>query len=649
MFDYSEAFSRNLGWLSDLDQAQLKGKRVAIAGAGGVGGIHLVTLARLGIGAFHIADFDTYELANFNRQYGAKMSTIGKNKADVMAAEVRDIDPDADIKIFGEINESNIDAFLEGVDLYIDGLDVFVLHLREKLFAALEAKGIPAITAAPLGASSAYIVFKPGGMSFRNYFCLHEAQDNTERMVRFMAALAPERLQGMPKDMGWVHVPSQRVPSLVTGCQLAAAVASAEALKILTGTGKVWAAPYYHQFDAFTGRYVRGKLPFGNAGPLQRFKIKMISKILRGPDTGVRPKDVPDLNAPQVMQVLDFARWTPNGDNTQPWKFKVTSDRSVMVYPEIDQGNIYEYRQGQPVYYMLGCLLETMRLAASKFKWGLNWQLVAAAGGKWHLQVDFHDAPDIREHELTRFIKPRFTDRRPFSKRLLNAEQKAKLAACAQGDVQIDWYEGARKRDLVFLNARGLDLRLRMKRCFDVHQQVIDWERRYSRDKIPSTALGASPLTQKLMRFAMGSWQRIMFMNTYMMGTLTPRIEMDVMPGLCSAAFFVLRTPKLMGLPVGSMEWAKQAIEVGMVWQRFLLTATSMGLSTQPNMNAPICATFGAQIDPSLKARYAAFLEHYAHVLPADTAMVGRIGYPPKGISKSRSVRKPLSELLVKD
>ncbi len=39
---------------------------------GGVGGVHLMTLARLGIGKFTIADPDTFELANFNRQYGAE-------------------------------------------------------------------------------------------------------------------------------------------------------------------------------------------------------------------------------------------------------------------------------------------------------------------------------------------------------------------------------------------------------------------------------------------------------------------------------------------------------------------------------------------------------------------------------------------------
>ena len=55
-FDYATAFSRNLGWITEFEQAILRRKRVAIAGMGGVGGLHLLTLARLGLSTFRIAD-----------------------------------------------------------------------------------------------------------------------------------------------------------------------------------------------------------------------------------------------------------------------------------------------------------------------------------------------------------------------------------------------------------------------------------------------------------------------------------------------------------------------------------------------------------------------------------------------------------------
>ena len=99
-FDYGEAFSRNLGWVTQAEQERLRNARVCIAGLGGVGGVYLLTLARLGIGAFTIADFDTFALANFNRQAGATMSTMGRSKLDVMVEMARDINPGLEIRRF---------------------------------------------------------------------------------------------------------------------------------------------------------------------------------------------------------------------------------------------------------------------------------------------------------------------------------------------------------------------------------------------------------------------------------------------------------------------------------------------------------------------------------------------------------------------
>ena len=55
-FNYQEAFSRNEGLISKEEQEVLRNSRIAIPGLGGVGGVHLMTLARVGIGKFHIAD-----------------------------------------------------------------------------------------------------------------------------------------------------------------------------------------------------------------------------------------------------------------------------------------------------------------------------------------------------------------------------------------------------------------------------------------------------------------------------------------------------------------------------------------------------------------------------------------------------------------
>src|SRR6186713_2900679 len=77
---YERAFQRNLGLISDDEQQVLRRACVAVAGAGGVGGLHLLALARMGIGRFHLADYDTFEVSNFNRQFGATVSSIGQSK-----------------------------------------------------------------------------------------------------------------------------------------------------------------------------------------------------------------------------------------------------------------------------------------------------------------------------------------------------------------------------------------------------------------------------------------------------------------------------------------------------------------------------------------------------------------------------------------
>lgn len=52
-FDYDRAYSRNIGWVTEFEQAKLKKSRVAIAGLGGVGGENLLTLGRFGMSRAH--------------------------------------------------------------------------------------------------------------------------------------------------------------------------------------------------------------------------------------------------------------------------------------------------------------------------------------------------------------------------------------------------------------------------------------------------------------------------------------------------------------------------------------------------------------------------------------------------------------------
>ncbi|HJV26873.1 MAG TPA: ThiF family adenylyltransferase [Aromatoleum sp.] len=281
-FDYDAAFARNLGWVTEKEQKTLRQKRIAIAGMGGVGGVHLTTLARLGIGAFNISDFDTFDLVNFNRQAGATMSALGRPKVDVLAEMALEINPELKIERFPEgVSEANLDRFLDGVDLYVDGLDFFCFEARRATFAACRRKGIPAITAAPLGLGVAFLAFMPDSMSFEDYFRL-EGCAEWEMAIRFLLGLSPAMLQRpYLADQSRVNLAEHRGPSTVAACQLCAGVTATEALKILLRRGPVRPAPWGYQFDAYRNRLVRTWRPGGNRNPIQRLALWIARGQLR--------------------------------------------------------------------------------------------------------------------------------------------------------------------------------------------------------------------------------------------------------------------------------------------------------------------------------------------------------------------------------
>ena len=280
-FDYDRAFSRNIGWVTEQEQAILRSKRVAIAGLGGVGGIHLLTLARLGIGKFNIADLDAFELENFNRQVGASMTSLGQPKVDVLAMMAREINPELDIATFPHgVNAGNLGVFFDDVDLYIDGLDFFSFSAREQVFAHCAAHRIPAVTVAPLGISAALLNFLPGQMNFEDYFQL-AGQPELDKAIRFLVGLAPALLhRHYLADKTRVDLQQRRGPSTIMACQLCAGVAASEAFKILLKRGKVWSAPHGIQFDGYRNRFAHTWRPGGNRNPVNRIAIAIAKRQL---------------------------------------------------------------------------------------------------------------------------------------------------------------------------------------------------------------------------------------------------------------------------------------------------------------------------------------------------------------------------------
>jgi len=274
-------FSRNIGLLTEAEEARLLNSRVAVAGAGGVGGIHLLTLARLGVGKFNIADLDVFEPVNISRQFGAFQSTAGRHKAEVLAEMIRDINPAAEINLFLQgVSPDNVDDFLDEVDVFIDGIEFFEIDIRRLLFQRARALGIYALTSAPLGFGATLQVFSPTGMSFDEYFAIKDEMEEIEKLVAFTAGLAPRPYHLSYLDKSRVNIKERKGPAVAPACALAAALVATEVVKILTGKQKPKAVPHYLQIDMLRGKLHKGYIWGGGKNPCQRLIRYLARKML---------------------------------------------------------------------------------------------------------------------------------------------------------------------------------------------------------------------------------------------------------------------------------------------------------------------------------------------------------------------------------
>ncbi len=104
---------------------KLAEKNVCIVGLGAVGGYALEALARSGIGAFTLVDFDTLGLTNINRQILALESTLGQNKTEAARKRVLDINPSCLVKSLNCFahEERMEEIFRDTPDMLIDAID----------------------------------------------------------------------------------------------------------------------------------------------------------------------------------------------------------------------------------------------------------------------------------------------------------------------------------------------------------------------------------------------------------------------------------------------------------------------------------------------------------------------------------------------
>ena len=134
---------------------QLRRAHVLVVGLGGVGAYAAEMIARAGVGHMTIADADTVSATNLNRQLIALHSTIGREKSDLMAERLRDINPDIDLTVINRfIKDDETDALFDSArfDFVVDAIDT--LSPKLALIKGALDRGIPLVSSMGAGAKT---------------------------------------------------------------------------------------------------------------------------------------------------------------------------------------------------------------------------------------------------------------------------------------------------------------------------------------------------------------------------------------------------------------------------------------------------------------------------------------------------------------
>ena len=133
----------------------LRNANVLVVGVGGVGAYAAEMIARAGVGRMTIADADKVSESNINRQLVALHSTIGREKCDILAERLKDINPELQLTVVNRfIKDDETDALLDSdkFDYVVDAIDT--LSPKLALIKGALDRGIPLVSSMGAGAKT---------------------------------------------------------------------------------------------------------------------------------------------------------------------------------------------------------------------------------------------------------------------------------------------------------------------------------------------------------------------------------------------------------------------------------------------------------------------------------------------------------------
>ena len=151
------------GLWGETGQAAVGRGRVGLVGCGGLGSTIAVQLVRAGVGFLRIMDYDRVSLSNLPRQvlYTEEDVVAGRFKAEVAAERLREANSSVSIDSrVGRLSHENVEEFLDGLDVIVDGTDNFAT--RFLLNAAAVGAGLPWVYGGVGGSSGMTMTILPG-------------------------------------------------------------------------------------------------------------------------------------------------------------------------------------------------------------------------------------------------------------------------------------------------------------------------------------------------------------------------------------------------------------------------------------------------------------------------------------------------------
>lgn len=192
---YAERTDRNIGWITPEEQQILRSQTIGIAGCGGMGGALAERFLRLGIGEIRIADSETFDVSNINRQLAATRSTVGRSKAIETARVLRRISDDSTVLVYPQgISADTVQDFVAGCDVICDEIELWELAIPIMLHQAARAAGVSIFGCNTVGFGTHLFLFTPRSATLEEVFGLSLAQAQSMDDARHLGQMTQDQL-----------------------------------------------------------------------------------------------------------------------------------------------------------------------------------------------------------------------------------------------------------------------------------------------------------------------------------------------------------------------------------------------------------------------------------------------------------------------